>query len=281
MRFVVGVEVIQRCNDALHVEERQHTRSCRQPVRETCILMQDGSARGEVADAAIAEPATTRGDIGMFCDAGIRPRPMDKLSVTKFRGDLSTTGMGISVKRGALMLNRKTCTTLALILILAASPLLGAETESDPHHSAGAGAAANSSLIPGCMTWEAESGMPMMRMMMDQDGIRMMAEHIEGRLASLKIELKITDQQLPLWNAFTQVMRDNATAMQAMPHTMMGKNKAATLPDKLAAREIMLAARLEAVRKLKTAAGPLYMALDTDQKKTADEIMLGPMGVTM
>jgi hypothetical protein len=41
----------------------------------------------------------------------------------------------------------------------------------------------------------------MMRMMMGQDGIRMMAKHIEGRLAFLKTELKITDAQLPLWNA--------------------------------------------------------------------------------
>jgi hypothetical protein len=76
-------------------------------------------------------------------------------------------------------------------------------------------------------------------------------------------------------------MRDNATAMQAMPHTIIGKNKAATLSDKLAAGETMLAARLEAVRKLKAAADPLYTALDTDQKKTADEIMLSPMGMMM
>ena len=114
-----------------------------------------------------------------------------------------------------------------------------------------------------------------------EGGIRMTAEHIEGRLAFLKTELKITDAQLPLWNAFAQAMRDIATAMQAVPHTMMGKNNAATLPDKLAARETMLAARLETVRKLKAATDPLYMALDTDQKKTADELMLGPMGMMM
>jgi hypothetical protein len=179
------------------------------------------------------------------------------------------------------MLNRKTCTTLALTLTLAAAPLLGAETESDPHHPAGAAAAANSSMIPGCMLSEAEGAMPMVGMMMGQDGIRVMAKHIEGRLAFLKTELKITEAQLPLWNAFAQVMQDNATAMQAMPHTIMGKNKDVTLSDKLTASETMLAARLEAVRKLKTAADSLYMALDTDQKKTADEIMLSPMGMMM
>jgi hypothetical protein len=180
------------------------------------------------------------------------------------------------------MPNRKICITLALILTLAASPVLGAEAESDPHHPAGAAAAPNSSMMSDCMMSETESGMPMMRMMMGQDGIRrMMAEHIEGRLAFLKTELKVTDAQLPLWNAFAQAMRNNAAAMQAMPHMMMGKNKAATLPDKLAARETMLAAQLEAVRNLKTAIDPLYMALDSDQKKIADEIMLGPMGMMM
>ena len=76
-------------------------------------------------------------------------------------------------------------------------------------------------------------------------------------------------------------MRDNATSMQAMPHAMMAMSKAATLPDKLAAQETRLAARLETLRKLKAAVDPLYAALTADQKKTADEIMLGPMGMMM
>jgi hypothetical protein len=173
------------------------------------------------------------------------------------------------------MLNRKTCTSLPLILALAASPVLAAETEAEPQQSTASAA------MPGCMMPEAEGGMPMMRMMMGQGGMPMMAKHIEGRLAFLKTELKITDAQLPLWNAFAQAMRDDASTMQAMPHPMMGMNKAATLPDKLAARETMLTARIEAVRKLKAAADPLYAALNADQKKTADEIMLGPMGMMM
>jgi hypothetical protein len=56
---------------------------------------------------------------------------------------------------------------------------------------------------------------------------------------------------------------------------MMGMNKTATLPDILAARETRLAARLEALRKLKAAVDPLYAALTADQKKTADEIIAG------
>jgi hypothetical protein len=169
------------------------------------------------------------------------------------------------------MLNRKTCTSLALILALAASPVLAAQTEAESQQPTASAA------MPGCMMPEAEGGMPMM---MSQGSMAMMSEHIEGRLAFLKTELKITDAQLPLWNAFAQAMRDNATAMQAMPHAM-GMSKAATLPDKLAERETMLTAHIEAVRKLKAAADPLYAALNPDQKKTADEIMLGPMGMMM
>src|SRR5499427_3757010 len=172
------------------------------------------------------------------------------------------------------MLNRKTCTSLALILALAASPVLAAEAEAE-HQPA------SSAAMSGCMMPEAEGGMPMMRMMMGQGGMLMMAKHIEGRLAFLKTELKITDAQLPLWNAFAQAMRDNATAMQAVPDAMMGMSKAATLPGKLTERETMLTARIEAVRKLKGAADPLYAALDADQRKTADEIMLSPMGMMM
>ena len=37
-----------------------------------------------------------------------------------------------------------------------------------------------------------------------------MAGHVEGRLAFLKTELKITDAQLPLWNAVADAVRANA-----------------------------------------------------------------------
>ena len=173
------------------------------------------------------------------------------------------------------MFNRNTWTSLALVLALVASPALAADTQPEPHQHAGSAA------MPGCMMSEAENGIPMMRVMMGQHDMPMMAKHIEGRLAFLKTEMKITDAQLPLWNAFAQAMRDDASTMQATPYAMMEMNKAAMLPDKLAERETLLTARIEAVRKLKAAADPLYAALNADQKKTADDIMLGPMGMMM
>ncbi len=56
----------------------------------------------------------------------------------------------------------------------------------------------------------------MMRAMMGQYGMGMMTGHVEGRLAFLKTELKITDAQLPLWNKFADAVRDNAKAMKEM-----------------------------------------------------------------
>jgi hypothetical protein len=123
--------------------------------------------------------------------------------------------------------------------------------------------------------------MGMMRMMMGQDGMGMMAGHAEGRIAFLKAELKITDAQLPLWNAVADVIRANAKGMsEMMPGGMMGgRQSAATLPEKLALREKMMSAHLEALRKFKAAVDPLYAALSDEQKKTAGELLMGPMGM--
>ena len=122
-------------------------------------------------------------------------------------------------------------------------------------------------------------GMPMMGMMQMMMG-QGMAGHIEGRIAFLKTELKITDSQMPLWNAVADAMRANAkdlAGMMPMMQSMM--QPSGTLPDKLAARERIMTTHLEAFRKLKAAVEPLYMALSDEQKKTADQLMTGPMGI--
>jgi len=137
--------------------------------------------------------------------------------------------------------------------------------------------------MPGGMPGASDmSMMGMMRMMMGRDGMSMMgamARHVEGRLAFLKTELKITDAQLPLWNAVADAMRANAKTMGDMAGGMMGGSDTATLPDKLAVREKMMSAHLEALRKFKAVVDPLYAALSDEQKETADELLIGPMGM--
>lgn len=180
------------------------------------------------------------------------------------------------------MLQWKTCAVLVLILAFVVGPAGAQQAQHDQHHP---DAAAPTAAMPD------GSGMPMMgmmRMMMGQDGMggmRMMAAmagHVEGRLAFLKTELKITDAQLPLWNAFAQAARENAKAMEEMMQGgMIGMSQSGTLPDRLALREKMMASHLEALRKLKTAVDPLYAALSDEQKKTADTLVLSPMGMMM
>jgi hypothetical protein len=63
--------------------------------------------------------------------------------------------------------------------------------------------------------------MDMMRPMM-AGGMGMPFEHVDGRIAYLKADLKITDAQSAPWNAFADTMRADAASMRAM-HEAMGK----------------------------------------------------------
>jgi len=107
-----------------------------------------------------------------------------------------------------------------------------------------------------------------------------MGSHIEGRLAYIKAELKVTDAQESLWNAYAVAARDNAKTMVARCTTMMGKRDSpVSLPDRLDQNEQLIAAQLEAVRATDKALKPLYSALSDGQKKTADQLFWGPMGM--
>ena len=103
------------------------------------------------------------------------------------------------------------------------------------------------------------------------------------RIAFLKPELKITDAQMPLWNAVADAIRaapKDMAQMQCMSSMQsMMEQQSSTLPEKLAAREKTMTAHLEAFRKFKAAVEPLYPALSDEQKKTADQLLLGPMGM--
>ena len=49
----------------------------------------------------------------------------------------------------------------------------------------------------------------------------------------------------------------------------------ATLPERLERQEKMMTARLDALKKTKATAVPLYNALSPEQKQTADALMMG------
>lgn len=108
------------------------------------------------------------------------------------------------------------------------------------------------------------------------------ASHTEGRLAFIKTELKITDVQMPQWNAFADAVRANATAMTDMHRSMASqKMPGSTLPERLAAEDKVLSAHLSAFKKIHESLAKLYEVLSPEQKKLADGIVTGPMGMPM
>jgi hypothetical protein len=87
------------------------------------------------------------------------------------------------------------------------------------------------------------------QMMMGGDRAAMMAmmqpRHIEGRIAFLKTELKITDAQSQQWNAFADALRENARAMTTIHDQMMHDGTTASAPEQAAHEVKVLSMRLD------------------------------------
>lgn len=109
----------------------------------------------------------------------------------------------------------------------------------------------------------------------------MMNSHIDGRLAYQKAELSITAAQETLWNAYAKAAHENADAMTAHCTAMMDTEgaKAISLPDRLEQHEKFMETQTAAMKALNKALKPLYAAFSDAQKKAADQMIWGPMGM--
>jgi hypothetical protein len=99
--------------------------------------------------------------------------------------------------------------------------------------------------------------------------------HIEGRLAFLRTELKITEAQAPLWDRVAAVLRERAAKMGSAIEAGRQARSAGTRPDlllQLEARVRSGESRTESERAFLAAFRPLYEQLSDEQKKTADEL---------
>ncbi len=112
-----------------------------------------------------------------------------------------------------------------------------------------------------------------------QGGMGMPFEHVEGRIAYLKAELKIDDAQAGPWNAFADVMRANAKSMGEMHAQMMQPGNTSTLPQRVDMHEKMMTAHLDMQRKFQAVVKPLYAALNDQQKQVADALIKGMCGM--
>ena len=185
--------------------------------------------------------------------------------------------------------------TIATALMLAGmSTSIWAQAPADPHHPEAGNAPAATQPTPPAPP--GMGGMSMADMMRMMQGMRMMGpgmggmstiDRVEGRIAFLRTELKITDAQASIWNAFADALRANAQKLGAIRAAMMPQPVAGsqqTLAERLDVQERWLLARLEGTRAIKPAFTNLVDTLSDDQKKTANELLaphmgMGPMGM--
>jgi predicted lipid-binding transport protein (Tim44 family) len=186
-------------------------------------------------------------------------------------------------------------TSVSLVTYAQTSP------PTDAHHPAESGQSKPSTPAPNQLPSQSGSSMGMMGgqsgggmmmggdmgpMMLMMHGRGMMGgmpfQHVEGRLAFLKTELKITPAQQPQWDKFAEAFRSVAKNAQSMMQQMMqggGSAHPAKAPDLFARYETMLTTRLDAVRSVKSVFDPLYATLNEEQRKIADEVFASPMGM--
>lgn len=107
--------------------------------------------------------------------------------------------------------------------------------------------------------------------------------HAGDRVASLKTELKITEAQMPAWNKFADALLASGKSMEealdAMHKNMMQSGAALSLPERLEQHAKMAARYLANLQAIKAALDPLYASFSNEQKKLADRLKVGPMGV--
>jgi hypothetical protein len=128
--------------------------------------------------------------------------------------------------------------------------------------------------------------MGMMGMMGGGPASMAMIDRVEGRIAFLRTELKISDAQASPWNAFADALRTNAKKLGEVRTSMMSHMGAAqqqppALTERLNLQEQWLIARLEGTRAIKSAFTNLYTVLTEDQRKTASELLSPHMGLEM
>jgi hypothetical protein len=99
---------------------------------------------------------------------------------------------------------------------------------------------------------------------------------IEGRIAYLRTELKITDAQAPLWEKVATVLRENDKARRDAFTAMRGaRDQKPTALERLDRRQKMAEQQAASTAKLRTALEPLYAAMTDEQKKDADQLLAG------
>jgi hypothetical protein len=95
---------------------------------------------------------------------------------------------------------------------------------------------------------------------------------VEARIKSLHGELKITAAEEPQWQAFAEVMRDNAQTTGSLIQQRAAEAKTMTAVDDLHSYAAIIESHAAGVQKLATAFATLYDTMSDAQKKNADVV---------
>ncbi|MGE0258829.1 MAG: Spy/CpxP family protein refolding chaperone [Alphaproteobacteria bacterium] len=103
---------------------------------------------------------------------------------------------------------------------------------------------------------------------------RMMpGQFIDGRIAFLKAQLKITPAQEGQWQKVEAAMRENAKALDQTIATARQKSGDRNAVERLEMREQFAKVRAENSDRILAAFKPLYGSLSQDQQKMADQLI--------
>jgi protein CpxP len=103
---------------------------------------------------------------------------------------------------------------------------------------------------------------------------RQHADHIEGRIAFLHTELKITPEQQAQWDRVAAAMRSNDQDMHKAFETMRANRSTTPLNavQRLEMRAQFGTLRTQSDQRFLEAFKPLYASLSDNQKQSADEL---------
>ena len=95
---------------------------------------------------------------------------------------------------------------------------------------------------------------------------------VDQRIRTLQSQLGITEAQLPLWSAFTQAMRDNAAATDALFTQRAGAVATMSAPENMHSYAEIARTYADNTERLATAFDSLYASLSDTQKQAADTL---------
>ena len=97
---------------------------------------------------------------------------------------------------------------------------------------------------------------------------------VDGRIAFLKTELKITPAQEAQWQQYASVMRQNAQSLdQTIANARQHRGTAMNAVERMEMRGEFAKVRAENQARLLTALRPLYASLSPDQQQVANALM--------